>query len=61
MRRLHVSVAAMIVAFVSMPALAQNRQLSPEMQADTEALRARSLRPARCYQSTGLPCRCIPP
>jgi DNA-binding beta-propeller fold protein YncE len=30
----------MIVAFVSMPALAQNRPLSPEMQADTAALRA---------------------
>src|SRR5215467_987183 len=40
MRRLRVSVVAMIVAFVSMPALAQNRQLSPEMQADTAALRA---------------------
>jgi DNA-binding beta-propeller fold protein YncE len=40
MHRLRVSVAAMIVAFVSLPALAQNRPLSPEMQADTEALRA---------------------
>jgi DNA-binding beta-propeller fold protein YncE len=40
MRCLRVSVAAMIVAFVSLPALAQNRLLSPEMQADTEALRA---------------------
>src|SRR5919197_3720626 len=40
MRNLLLSVAAMIVALVSMPALAQNQHLSPEMQADTEALLA---------------------
>jgi hypothetical protein len=40
MRSLRISVAAMIVVLVSMPALAQNRHLSPEMQADTAALRA---------------------
>ena len=40
MRNLLLSVAAMIVVLVSMPALAQNQHLSPEMQADTEALRA---------------------
>ena len=40
MRCLHVSVAALIVALVSMPAVAQNQQLSPEMQADSDALRA---------------------
>jgi DNA-binding beta-propeller fold protein YncE len=40
MRSLRISVAAMIVVLVSMPALAQNRHLSPEMQADTVALRA---------------------
>src|SRR5882672_605767 len=40
MRRLRLSITAMIVALVSMPALAQNQPLSPEKKADTEVLRA---------------------